>query len=268
MTGPYPSLASRSLAGLAVLLFLLGAGLSPARADDKSLKRLSKTLVELRSTVDDLNSQLRVERTQNLLELRELQRRKEELALLKDAEAVKQATLKQQLQRRQEKQAKEQDTRSLLARAVEIGRKQLAKAVERSLPYRLKERLAAISELGLRMGAGRIDPAAAAVKLWRLVEDELRLAMTVERAEVPLVIDGKSRLVRVVRLGTVTLYTSLGPEEYGRFVRRQDGTWHHVVLEEPQHCDQIAALFRALERQVREGFYRLPLPDLIQGGKP
>ena len=266
MIAPPPMPLARRLAAASAVLFFWGVPSAPARADETGLKQLSKTLVRLRSEVDDLDSQLRAERTQNLLELRELQRRKEELALLKDAAAVKQATLEQRLRSRQEKQAQEQDSRSHLSRAVKRASAVLARAVERSLPYRRKERLAAINELGLSMGAGRTDPASAAVKLWRLVEDELRLAMTVERAEIPLEIEGKRRLVSVVRLGTVTLYTTLGPGEYGRLERRPDGAWHHIRIADPQQRDQIAALFRALARQVQEGLYRLPLPDLVGGG--
>jgi len=218
---------------------------APVAADEPNVKALSKILVGLRSEVDDLDSQLRSERTQNLVELRTLERRREELALLRDGEAVKQATLKQQLDRRRARQTAEQDVRTTLTQAVERGIDGLVAALQRSLPYRREERLAELATLRLRLRAGRVDPTSAAVKLWRLSEDELRLSMTVELAEVPLLIEGKRRLVRGA-----------------------GGDWRHLLVTDRREREQIAALFRALERQVREGAYRLPLPPLSRGGRP
>jgi len=140
-------------------------------------------------------------------------------------------------------------------------------AVEGSLPFRREERLAALDELATKLDSGALAPEKAATKLWRFIEDELRLTREVSLTKVPLRIedDGPRHLTEVVRFGMVTLYTrcaDCGDAHFGQMVKGDDGRWRHEVIEDETSVQQVKSLFESLEKNITEGAYELPLPPL------
>ncbi len=226
-------------------------------------------LVKLRSEVSALSAELTRLRGSEQGEQRALQARKKELALLLDAELLRIKTIEARLTKAKARETSGADKRKGLKTAVLAGVASLRQTVQRSLPYRRKERLAALDELVTRLKAGRVDGETAALTLWRLTEDEVRLTMLIEGGERAVRIAGVERLVPVVRLGMLTLYTDLGQGRYGRLLRGKDGRWRHERIVGERARKQLRALFHALHRQVREGAYSLPIPfdALGRGGQ-
>ncbi|MCB9644664.1 MAG: DUF3450 family protein [Myxococcales bacterium] len=227
----------------------------------KQLRRWSQELVRLRAEVDRLSSQIRTERTQYLLELRNLENRRGQLQLLVDQERLRLRRLVVQadrlrLQLKTRKEAQE-EIRTALLGALQSVRQ----AIQNSLPFRRKERLEQVQKIRVRMKAGRIDAEQGVAALWRILEDELRLTALVERSELPLVLRKGSapRLVKVVRVGMIALFVLEGKGQYGRIVRDKSGKWVYLKAKKAEHKEQIALLFANLERQIREGLYHLPL---------
>jgi outer membrane murein-binding lipoprotein Lpp len=224
-------------------------------------------LVKLRSEVSALSAQLARLRAGEQAEQRALQARKKELALLLDAERLRIKGLEARLAKVKAKKTSGADKRAALSEAVLSGAASLRAAVKRSLPYRRKQRLAALDKLTGKLKAGRVDGETAALALWRLTEDEIRLTMLIEGGERAVRIAGAERLVPVVRLGMLTLYTDLGKGRYGRLLRGSDGRWRHERVTGKRARKQLRALLHALHRQVREGAYSLPIPvDALRRG--
>jgi hypothetical protein len=242
------------------------AGATPA---DQSIKKRARELVSWRSKVDALDAQLRAERVNALSNLKALSARERELTLLLDAEKVRIKALEGRLAKAKTQKQKQSALSGTLRAALERSIALLKKTVQKSLPYRLQERLAAIDELSRRLGSGRLDAESVAMKLWRLLEDEIRLTMLVEGGEVAVRLGDRKqqeRLVHVVRIGMLTLFTHTQEGVFGRLIRDASGHWKHLPVVGKAELASVKALFRALHKQVREGAFVLPLAPAVGGG--
>ncbi len=105
---------------------------------------------------------------------------------------------------------------------------------------------------------GAIPPARAANRLWALYEDEFRL--TRENGLFSQTIDlGRERvLADVVRLGSMALYFRTQDGRVG-LARRADNDWRFVTVDDAADQERINALFDALRKQIRQGYFELPL---------
>ncbi|MBU0551435.1 DUF3450 domain-containing protein [Myxococcota bacterium] len=241
-----------------LLALALLAPSPPAPPPD--LPTMARALADLRVEIDELDAQLRVEKTQINAALRGLEARVAELEMRLDAERVRRARLQAQIDRHQAEADAQTQTRAAASEAILRGLDAAQALVEEGLPFRRAARLKALDGLRARLKEGRVDPHALGVELWRFMEDERRLRREVEMSEIPIQIepDAAPRLLRVVRLGMVTLYTRLDEARFGQ-LRREGAGWRHVEIEPPQQRQQLASLFQSLRRQVREGAWRLPL---------
>jgi len=230
-------------------------------ASSQYYRNLSRKLVKLRASVDQLTAQIRLERTQHLLALKGLENRRSQLQLLVDQEQLRLQRLRTQRKQLLEKLNARKQNRKGIRQALQHALDSVKKGILNSLPYRRKERMALLTRIEVRLKAGRIDAEQGVAALWRLLEDELRLTSVIERAEVPLVLKKGQlpRLVKIVRVGMIALFVREGKGRFGRMVRDSKGQWRYLLVQKSEDNKQIERLFRNVERQLREGLYRLPL---------
>jgi hypothetical protein len=238
-------------------------------AGGKKLRRWARELESLRSEIDGLDARVRNSRSRGLAEIRALVSRRGELELERDRETVRKKAARHTVAGLQEKIAATKQRGKKLEPVVREALGMLTAYVRNGLPYQRDARLAALSEIGEGMQKGAVDPEKAASRLWRFVEDEMGMTREVMLTKTPLVLQaGKARrLVRVVRLGMVAMFTELGDGRYGHFVKQAAGGWRHVRITDAETISQVRALFAALEKNIREGAYRLPLPPPLEREK-
>lgn len=236
------------------------------KAKPSSIREWSREIVELRSQIEILSSELQAQRTQYLQELQTLSAQRRQLILSRDGERMRLYSIQGQLRNLQAKLDSQRDQRDNLRSAIVSGVDSLVEAIEQGLPFRIKQRTDAPKQLKERLLAKQIEPEVAATRLWRLLEDELRLTALVERSEISLSLEPNTtpRLVQVVRLGMLTIFTSLPHNQYGRFVQIAPRKWQHIIVQDRAHIAQIRLLFQSLDKQIREGFYLLPLQPAIR----
>jgi hypothetical protein len=222
---------------------------------------MAESLAALRTEINDLDASLRSRRTLGTTELRGLQTRASELALAEDAERIRVQGLQDEVAALDASVSGNDERDAALRKSVREALATLRKVVERSLPYKLERRLAALAAIGRELEVDEIDADTAAARIWRFVEDERRLASTVELADVSLTLGGDEAptLVRVVRVGTVALFVYAGPKRWGRVVRKADGAFGYFDVVDREAIAEIRRLFQSVEKQIREGRYRLPL---------
>ncbi len=228
-------------------------------ADARDIQALGKDIANLRVEVERLAAEVRIERSQAMLELRTLEARKGEMELMLDAEQVGLQELKAETGRLRDTLDGDAKQNELLAEQVQKSLALLKTYIQTTLPYHKSERVAAVDSLASSLQSGKDDAQMAATKLWRLYEDELQLTHDIERGEVVVAFENEERLVPAARIGMVALFTQLGEERYGRVVRYGDGSFKHELLTEFAHIQDLRKLFKALERRVHEGEYVLPL---------
>lgn len=249
-----------SASRLALIVLGLSVGLpGPVYAQDSA--KLAEQLARLRTEVESLSEELELERSSAREELESLAARKAELESELQREDLRlsrvAAALEEQKKLVEQARASEAD----LSPVVQEGAKGLRAYVERSLPFRTTERLAAIDEITGALDAGNVRPSKAVLRLWSLVQDELRLTKESGLYRQPVPLDDGDHLVDVVRVGMVMLFFQTQDGRHGRAVRAPDG-WRFEVLGDDD-APKISKLFESFEKQVRVGLFELPasLPE-------
>ncbi len=230
----------------------------------RSLSEWAKELESLRSRIDDVDGRLRAEQSSGSAEIATLVRRLGELRAQADRESVRYRAAADSVKELEQRLSERENRGDVFVPVVENAIAALRAGIRNGLPYRVKDRLAALDEIASDMNSGRTGPEESASKLWRLVDDELRLTEEVMLTNIPVEIrkgEGR-RMVRVVRLGMTALYTELGKGRYGRFVRGNEGVWIHERLNRGEAAEGVEKLFSALENNMLEGAYNLPLPPV------
>lgn len=238
---------------------------------EAQIRLWTQEILRLRSEVERLTSQIQIERAKEIFDLRSLESRRSQLQILVDQERLRLGPLRDRLQDLRQKALSQKADQTQIRLVWTRASHALETAIRESLPFRREERLRSILDLQALVASDRIALAQAFAQLWRLAEDELRLSVLVEKATIPLRLNdqGPRRLLPVVRLGLFALFIREAEDRYSRILRDTQGRWAYrrLTSEEIPH---VRLLFEHLERQIREGFYRLPLapPPASQGAKP
>jgi hypothetical protein len=227
-----------------------------ARADATAQ---AERLAALRSEVETLNDAVQADKDELRGELRaleaqkvdlEVQLRRQELRLerLLDEEASLRAKIRDG-----------GDGSGELAAAVQRGIAELRATVETGLPFKQEDRLAALDELARQLDESALPVEQLAARLWAFAEDERRLRRENVLERQLAVIDGEETLVDVARLGMIGMYWRSPDGSLGQ-VRRTSSGWEWAVLDDSRARTQVDALFGALERGIRTGWFPLPEP--------
>jgi len=250
----------RFLVVLPLIVGLFSADISAQDGAPKSAAMAEK-LAALRTQINDLDASLRSRRNLAATELRGLQARASELGLAEDAERIKVQTLEAEVAALEASIAGNDERSEALRGAVREAISRLREVVKNGLPFKQEQRLEALTQIARDLESGKADAAAAAARVWRFVQDERRLASTVEQADVSLVLSGDDTptLVRVVRVGTVAMFVYAGSDRWGHVVRGPTGSFVYADIDDRGQRTEIKRLFESVEKQIREGRYRLPL---------
>lgn len=245
---------------VAILVGLLCADAWAKEGPPKSVAMAEKLAV-LRTEINDLDASLRSRRNLASTELRSLQMRVNELALAKDTERIKVQTLKAEVVELEASVGYEDERSASLQSAVLTAIDQLRKLVVQGLPFKQAQRLDTLVQIGQDLQSNKADATASAARVWRFVQDEQRLASTVELADVSIVLGHKKTptLVRVVRVGTVAMFVHAGQNRWGSVVRGPNDTFSYFDVKNHESNNEIRRLFESVEKQILEGRYRLPL---------
>jgi hypothetical protein len=244
-----------------IILFLSVSTSGEAKNSASESEVMAEKLAALRTETNELDASLRARRTLAATELRSLQTRASELKLAEDGERIKVQALEAEVHELEASIASEDKRSASLKKAVLEATSRLRKVTLTSLPFKLEQRLDALAQIGRELEDGTVDAASAAARVWRFVQDEQRLATTVALDDERIVLNGDTRptLVRVVRVGTVAMFVYAGENRWGRVVRGPRGDFRYTDIKNRAQRDEIKRLFDSVEKQIREGRYRLPL---------
>ncbi|MCB9679851.1 MAG: DUF3450 family protein [Alphaproteobacteria bacterium] len=243
------------------LALLLVGGV--AHADDAS--DLAQRLSDLRTDVEGLSETLELEQDALKSELRTSELRKAELESRIRAEELRLQELERLVAKQREILSADAVADEVLGPVIADGIARLRREVEAGLPYRVQERLDGLDQLANQVQAGTLDPRRAVGRLWQFVEDELRLTRENILDRQVVQVDGKDTLVRVARLGMIGLFYRTDDGRYGQAVRTASG-WSWTPLTDPDDVERLDALYDALGKQIRVGWFDLPwaLPEVTR----
>jgi hypothetical protein len=251
---------------LVLLAGLAGATLAAAPQDAEQ-ENLGLTLVAKRTKVDGLSAELELRRG-------EVKERSRVLALQR-ADLERQLTagrLELEEAERSLAKAKEEVSGKEAARASlkPLTLEQIAKVqdhVRKSLPFKTAERIAELDRLGDQVRKDEMKPDLALAKLWSSLEDELRLARESGLYRQSVEIDGAPVLADVARLGMVLLYYRTFDDRVGMAVPGAEGRWTYVPVQDLEGRRRVQALFDALKKNIRQGYFEVPNPYAGRNGR-
>lgn len=231
------------------MLFLL----TVAAAQDPAT--MAERLAALRAEVATLSEELSHQQSEARADLRSREQARAELEMQIREETARIESLQRALERHEQTLAATDTSKAFLGPELQVAGSMLLGRIEAGIPYRRAERRQAVLEILEDLDQDTLSPERAASRLWQVTEDELRLARENGLDKQTIEIDGTTQLVSVARLGMVALYFRtrdgrVGLWDGSRWVRRDDR----------ESQQQIAALFDALTKQIRVGWFTLPLP--------
>lgn len=254
----YRKRKSRLAAAIAVLTLVVGtAGVVHADYSTQAAE-----LARLRSEVETLDQQIEDEREETRARLRALAQQKASLEGEVAREELRLKQLEQAIEKVQKQVREAGEMQRSMKPAVLEAIGAVEQAVKAGLPFRTEERTADLVSLKKELTDDVILPAVALSRLWNRVEDELRLTRENGLYQQVIVVDGEEVLADVARIGMVMLFFRTPDQRFGRAVRAgaagtADG-WAYHVYSSVEDRRRSEALFDALEKRVRVGFFELP----------
>jgi hypothetical protein len=239
----------------AAFAFLLALAL-PAAAEDSG--ELAEHLIRLRGEVEQLNGELELLRQQQRTTLAGLAAQRAELAAQRDRQQLAARELRHQLEGARAAASAAGLAGDELRPVLEAALDRLQAHIQAGLPFKRAERQAAVAELQMLLANGALPPQRAVNRLWALYEDELRLTRDNSLHSQTIALDGQQVLAEVAKLGTVALYFRTADGRVGQALRGPRG-WGFARFEDAQAIARVQAVFDALGKQIRQGWFELPL---------
>jgi len=243
--------------GLGRLVPLALALLSPAAARAGDQSQLAAELSRLRGEVEALSSELDAKKEDHRARLRSLASRKADLEMEIQREELRlrqaRATRAKQRARVSRIEERKHALGPVLLEALDL----LREATRNGLPFQLQGRLADLDRLESQLADRTLTSPAVLARLWSKAEDEFRLARENGLYKQVIEVGGEEVLADVARVGMIMLFFRTPDDGYGRAVRTADG-WAYRLYHDENDIQLVAALFDALKKRIRTGFFELP----------
>jgi len=231
--------------------------MSGARAEN--IDNLAQALIRIRSEVEELQSQLDMEKQDHKSKMDALGSQMADLGVESRRQELTLEKLQQSLDKLKEASEAAQSGDESLIPVIIASLDQLALQIEEGLPFKLEDRLHEVESLKSQVENRVIDPKRAANRIWALIEDEIRLSRENGVYTQTIELDGQKRLADVAKLGSILLYFQTSDNRSG-MVRKENNRWRYVEVTNTADKERIAMLFDALKKQIRQGYFELPNP--------
>lgn len=242
----------RAASWLCCLLSLAGG---PAAAQSEDLTR---RLIELRGEVESLNGELDLLREEQRTTLAGLNAQRAELAASLERQRLAARELREKRAAAEQARAEIGIEGEALKPLLLDKLADLRAHVAAGLPFKVEERLGELDHFRAQIESGALPPQRAFNRLWAFYEDEFRLTRENSLHRQTITLDGWKMLADVAKLGTVALYFRTGDGQVGQAVQ-EGGSWAWRRVTDGADVARIDALFDSLRKQIRQGYFELPL---------
>lgn len=232
-----------------------------ALAGEGEVLEIGKSLSVLRAEVDALSHEVQLARDEAREEQMALARRKAALAGDLEEARLTEAALGRRLRDLQQTAAARATAADHLATPIHDAIERLREDVRRGIPFKVRDRVARLDEVDHVLAVE--GPARAAAALWTILDDEIALTRSSQRARQSIELAGKPVLADILRIGMVALFFRTGSGDAGLGQRNPDGSlvWH--VLDDSADRARIDALFEALRKETPLQVVLAPLPPTL-----
>ncbi len=226
-------------------------------------EKLINNLIALRGQVEDLQAEMQILKAEHSQSMTYLNTRKTELEANIDR---KQLQIKQSQAEVVELQEKIKslglDSEQMIPEVLNLAQN-IEQAITAGIPFKPAERKSVIEGIVRDLEGRKITSQHAINRLWAFLEDEMRLARENAIYSQTISLNGEQVLVDVAKLGTVLMYFKTRDDRYGQAVNNNG--WQYKLFEDENNSQAVAQLFDSLKKQIRQGYFTLPLNLPNQG---
>ncbi|MBX2810760.1 MAG: DUF3450 domain-containing protein [Myxococcales bacterium] len=240
---------------LFALTFSISLLSSPTQA--ASLEKMAAELARLRSEVETLTVDLDELKVDEKQQLQTLNQSKNQFEADRRQQDLRFKQLRQELEQVRNRIREAAKLESTLKPAVIDAIKTIKAPIRSGIPFRVSDRIKDLEILQQSLERDEILPSVAASRLWSRVEDELRLARENGMYQQDILVEGRSVLADVARVGMVMMFFRTEAGTYGRAVR-QESDWVFTPYSDEDQIDRLKKLFEAMEKRIRVGFFEIP----------
>lgn len=142
----------------------------------------------------------------------------------------------------------------------------LAKEIKAGIPFKVNERVAALTQIKNDMKNGNITQEKALALTWASYDDALRLTKEIGQFKQEITLGGKETMAKIAKIGSVMMFFATPDDKVGYVKKSKDG-YKYVVTTDTTEREQIIDLFDSLQKQIRTGYFTLPNALLLRGAK-
>lgn len=222
-----------------------------------SSEDLVKKLMQLRSEVELLNTDIENERDDYKSTIKSLAMQKSDLEAQITRKETQLKEIRQAVQKLREEIEKHSSQNVDLKPTILDALAKLRTHIENSIPFKLKDRLKDLETIESQLTGDLITPQKALSKLWSSYEDAIRLTKENGLFKEVITLGDSSVLADIAKIGMVMIYFKTPDERVGKLEKRGDD-WIYSESTDENSKIQILTLFDALQKQIRTGYFTLP----------
>lgn len=140
----------------------------------------------------------------------------------------------------------------------------LEKSINEGIPFMVNKRVADIQKIKSDLQDNLITNEKALSLAWASYDDTIRVTKEIGIFKQKIDLKGKKVLVKIAKLGSIAMFFSTPSNEVG-FVVKDMNDYKYKQITNPDDVKKIVALFDALQKQIRTGYFELPNALVLQG---
>jgi len=142
----------------------------------------------------------------------------------------------------------------------------LENSIKDGIPFKVQPRLLSLQKIKADLKEGLITQEKALALLWVSYDDNIRLTKEIGLFKQNIKVDGINVLAQVAKIGSVMMYFSTPNNQVGYVVKDSTGYSYKVATAE-EDVKNIVALYDALQKNIRTGYFKLPNALVLKGAK-
>lgn len=236
----------------------------PVVGSAQQADQLSENLIRLRGEVEQLNSELELLREEQRVGLQNLNAQKADLDNQLKRQQLASRESAKKLAEQQQETAEAGVAGDELSPVLVESAEQLKRWIQSGLPFKTAERVGEVDKFITDLKTGAVPASRGVNRLWAFFEDEIRLTRDVAIHSQTVTVDGEAVLADVAKLGNMAMFYQTQDGKVGRAVK-VGSTWSFEPVTDEAKLEQIAQLFDSLRKQIRQGFFTLPIAQGANG---
>jgi hypothetical protein len=247
----------KNILTLFIIAVTVGAVAMPTKANTD---KRTDALVALRFDVDEKSRAYERLQAKIDAETSALENQIADTAMLLSAERTRKRALLEML-KKQKKATEERQLKNVQFEKPALAVvERLQDHITRSIPFKSKERRETIDKIAQDLKSKQLDATTALSRMWRSVEDELKLTKETGLYQQVITVKGEPVLADVIRVGMSVLYFKTDDDQFGIARRHKNGGYRFERISNQERVAALRTLFDSLKKQIRTGHFRLLLP--------